>query len=208
MAGRKVALCEPADSCYAHEVSLRDSRRGARMLGGGPQGSGVLVLAVCGACVFSAANLVVSAKCAAAGHPFWRPRDATQARAAAATCCRCSRPGCSALFVSDRFARLSRSAARSSAAAASGARSRRGRYAGARSGGGAPPPAAPAVLLLSPRGMTSFELGVLSATIGVRAAVGRGRKRRARVCVRERRQRAFGARRRRRAVAACARVAA
>ena len=76
-----------------HEDSLRDSRRGARMLGGEPQGSGVLVLAV--ARVFSAANLVVSAKCAAAGRPFWRPCDATQARAAAATCCRCSRPGCS-----------------------------------------------------------------------------------------------------------------
>ena len=157
---------------------------------------------------FPAANLGVCVTCAAAGRPFWRPRDATQVRAAAATCCHCSRPGCSALLVSDQFVRSSRSVARSSAAAASGARSRSGRHVGARSGSGAPPPAAPAVLLLSPRGMTSFELGVLSAIIGVRAAFGRGRERRARVGVRERWQRAFRARRRRRAVAACARIAA
>ena len=86
-----------------HEDSLRDSRRGARMLGGEPQGSGVLVLAV--ARGFSAANLVVSAKCAAAGRPFWRPRDATQAREAAATCCRWLSPGCSSPTRCDRFVR-------------------------------------------------------------------------------------------------------
>jgi len=129
-----------------HEDSLRDSRRGARMLGGEPQGSGVLVLAV--ARGFSAANLVVSAKCAAAGRPFWRPRDATQARAAAATCCRCSRPGCSSpirwrLICHVRRVAFFRPPPR--AARASGCV----RHAGARSGGGAPPSAAPAVLLLS-----------------------------------------------------------
>ena len=79
-AGRKVALCEPTRSCYARGFSQGLAAR--REAAGREPQIGVLVLAV--ARGFSAANLVVSAKCAAAGRPFWRPHDGTQARAAAA----------------------------------------------------------------------------------------------------------------------------
>ena len=56
-----------------HKGSLRDSRRGARILGRGPQGSEVLVLAM--ARVFFAENLAVSAKVTAAALGRGTPKN-------------------------------------------------------------------------------------------------------------------------------------